>query len=66
MSRRPTGLVYCTSAIYDFCGQSKTLTDWARSTGLSPCTINRRLERGWSLERALTTRCRQYRRRAAD
>ena len=36
-------------------GESKTLTDWAESYGISDDAIYSRLKRGWSVERTLTT-----------
>lgn len=35
-------------------GESRVLADWVDRTGISESTIRRRLERGWSVERALT------------
>lgn len=36
-------------------GETHILSDWARLTGISAATINKRLKRGWSVEKALTT-----------
>jgi hypothetical protein len=36
-------------------GETKPLTDWAPTLGLSPSGLARRLARGWDLRRALTT-----------
>ena len=38
-----------------FQGRTMILVDWAKETGFSESTIRRRLNRGWSVERALTT-----------
>ena len=38
-----------------FNGETLTLTDWSRRTGLGVTTIRERLRRGWSVEVALTT-----------
>lgn len=38
-----------------FNGQEKTMANWARETGHPPLRILQRLQRGWSVERALTT-----------
>lgn len=35
-------------------GVTKTLTDWAKYTGINRGTITSRLKRGWSVEKALT------------
>ena len=35
-------------------GETKTITEWERVTGISTQTIYKRLNRGWSEERALT------------
>lgn len=39
-----------------FDGRTRTISEWARITGLSYEAINIRLRRGWSTERILTTR----------
>lgn len=39
----------------DFRGESLTVAEWARRTGLSHSTILGRMKRGWSVEKALTT-----------
>lgn len=36
-------------------GVAKLLTDWAESLGLTAHALHGRIQRGWSLERALTT-----------
>lgn len=38
-----------------FRGVTMCLTDWAARIGISQPTLTKRLERGWSIERALTT-----------
>jgi hypothetical protein len=38
-----------------FAGEARPLHEWARITGLRKQTIDDRLKRGWSVERALTT-----------
>lgn len=35
--------------------ETKTLTEWARTTGIKRTTIASRLSRGWTVEKALTT-----------
>lgn len=40
----------------EFNGQTRTLTNWARSLGIAPSTLHARLRKGWSLEKALTLR----------
>ncbi len=37
-----------------FEGETLTLSEWSRKTGLNPSTIRRRLKAGWLIERALT------------
>jgi hypothetical protein len=39
----------------EFNGERHTLAHWARSTGMKHTKLLRRLQRGWSVERALTT-----------
>lgn len=39
----------------EFNGEKKILADWERDTGINRKTIINRIERGWSVERALTT-----------
>ena len=41
--------------LLDFDGVRKTMAEWARETGHPPLRILQRLQRGWSVERALTT-----------
>lgn len=36
-------------------GETKTITEWARATGIGRTTIGMRLDQGWTPERALTT-----------
>lgn len=36
-------------------GQTLSKSQWARASGLAPGTIDNRLKRGWSIERAVTT-----------
>lgn len=44
-----------------FNGETHTLTEWARITGITPQNIKRRLKNGWSLEKTLTTPAKKYR-----
>lgn len=39
----------------EFNGRAMCVTDWANEVGLSQQTLSRRLDDGWSVERALTT-----------
>ena len=43
------------SRMLTFMGETKCLTDWAIEIGLSPATLAKRLDYGWSVERAVTT-----------
>lgn len=36
-------------------GESKTLAEWSRTVGINYSALSRRLKRGWSTEKALTT-----------
>lgn len=38
-----------------FDGEEKTLTEWARKIEVSPETLKRRLDKGWPIDRALST-----------
>lgn len=38
-----------------FNGETKLLSDWAKTSGISMKRLHARLKRGWSIERALTT-----------
>ena len=40
---------------YELGGELKTLGDWAAEYGLTRKTLNSRLQKGWALEKALTT-----------
>lgn len=41
--------------IIEYNGEKKTLTAWAEFIGIGWSTLHQRLEKGWSVERALTT-----------
>jgi hypothetical protein len=41
--------------LIEFQGETLALVEWSRRTGINPDTIYCRIERGWSVERALTT-----------
>jgi hypothetical protein len=43
------------SRFVSYDGQSRTLAEWSEITGIKQHTLNRRLWRGWSAERTLTT-----------
>lgn len=59
------GIVYEGSTILDFNGQTLTVAQWSRQTGLSLDVILKRLTRGWDVERTLTTPARRYGRKGA-
>lgn len=44
-----------TNVVLSYAGKALTISEWAGVTGISKWTINNRLKRGWSAERALTT-----------
>jgi hypothetical protein len=41
-------------------GETKTLDEWAKATGIRYGTLHMRLRHGWTIERALTTPTRTY------
>ena len=43
------------NVFYEYKGEKKILGDWAKEFGLPFTTVRKRLNRGWSLEKALTT-----------
>lgn len=43
------------NVLITFNGQTKCIADWARQLSLKPCTLERRLKMGWSVERSLTS-----------
>lgn len=43
-----------TNRFLTYNGETHTLSDWARIAGISAPTLNKRLKRGWSLEKTLT------------
>jgi hypothetical protein len=45
----------------DFDGREQTVTEWAKELGTTAETLYRRLNRGWSVERTLTTPIRVWR-----
>lgn len=42
--------------LYEWRGESRSVTDWARVVGIERLTIRHRLKAGWSIERALTVK----------
>jgi len=45
----------CSSHYLEFNGERLTIVEWAERTGLLHTTISKRLQHGWSIEKALTT-----------
>lgn len=41
----------------EFNGESHTMAEWSEITGIKEATIHARLKRGWSVEKAIATRC---------
>ena len=41
--------------LYTFNGKTMCIADWAREVGISPQSMQKRLNKGWDLDRALTT-----------
>lgn len=41
--------------LYTFNGKTMCIADWAREVGISPQSMQKRLNKGWDLNRALTT-----------
>lgn len=54
-----------TNRIIEFNGQRKCLAEWSETTGIGAETLAKRIEAGWSIEEALTTKVRRCVRRAA-
>lgn len=50
-----------TNILIEFMGETKTLTQWAHTQGLSKGAVHFRLKSGWEIERALTTPARTVR-----
>lgn len=46
--------------VLTFNGESKCIQDWADATGIRHTAIRVRLQRGWTVEKALTTPARPY------
>lgn len=44
-----------------FKGKTKSVTEWAKSTGISRTTLFKRLDMGWDVEKTLTSRVRRQR-----
>jgi len=44
-----------TNHIIEFNGESKNITDWSNDLGIKLTTLIGRLDRGWSIEKTLTT-----------
>lgn len=47
-----------------FCGETKTIAQWAREFGISPGRIHLRLSAGWSVENAILTPVRKMKRKS--
>ena len=44
-------------------GETKTVTEWSRIVGINQFTLFKRLDLGWSIEKALTTSVQKHKRR---
>lgn len=44
-----------TNHLLEYCGDTKTLTEWARAKNIPVYCLSSRIRRGWSVERALET-----------
>lgn len=44
-----------TNHYIEYCGKTMTLAQWAKHIGVNPKTLATRLQRGWSVEKTLTT-----------
>lgn len=53
-----------TNRLLEFKGEIRCLSEWSEKFGLLDWQVQKRLARGWSLERALTEPLRPYPRRA--
>lgn len=53
-----------TNKMLTFNGRTQCITDWAKEMGVYNTLLCKRLDRGWSVERALSTPCGKYQRRA--
>ena len=53
-----------TNRLITYKGVTLTLTQWSKKTGINRCTLGDRLDRGWSVEKALTTSSNKYHRRS--
>lgn len=52
---REQGINKSTTKYIEYKGIVKTISDWARCSGINPGTFRDRLRRGWSIEEALNT-----------
>jgi hypothetical protein len=48
-----------TNHVVEFNGRRQTIAEWADETGINYRTLNNRINRGWTVERALTTPARK-------
>ena len=44
-------------------GETKTVTEWSRIVGINQFTLFKRLDLGWSIEKALTSSVQKHKRR---
>lgn len=59
-SGKTQGTAASDDTILPYNGERLSAAQWARRTGLLITVILKRLERGWSIERTLTTPARKY------
>ena len=45
---------YSRSDVLEYDGERRTVKEWADELGMLECTLIKRLDRGWSIEQALT------------
>lgn len=50
----------------EYCGETHTISEWCGILGLSYHALRNRLRRGWSVERALTTKERIYNKKGKE
>ena len=46
--------------LLEYNGETKSIIEWSRELGIPSFTISQRLNYGWSIEKALTTKTRRY------
>lgn len=60
ITKKPEKIPPVPPTMITMCGETHSISDWARIKGILPGTANMRLQRGWSVEKAFNTPLRHW------